>query len=224
MATAFHPFLQDCHWTFWHHRRKRFQRDIWGSALESHHNHGKMGWQLRRKSSYVLLRICLATRTGLREHFCQFNIVRKRCVKTLLRFKMVADGSSDITTLAPKYFNIRRGVTLAAIVGGWAMCPWIIVSSAETFLDFMSAYAIFMAPIAGMLTADYWLVKKRKYDVPALYNPRGIYFYKVCQKRAMPGTCQDENRTLIACTVWHQLESPGYHPCHHWSTASRSCK
>jgi len=41
----------------------------------------------------------------------------------------------------------------------------------------MSAYAIFMAPIAGVLFADYWIIKKRKYDVPALYDPRGIYRY-----------------------------------------------
>lgn len=49
------------------------------------------------------------------------------------------------------------------------------MASASTFLSFMSAYAIFMAPIAGILTTDYWLVKRRKYDVPALYDPRGIY-------------------------------------------------
>lgn len=49
------------------------------------------------------------------------------------------------------------------------------MASATSFLSFMSAYAIFMAPIAGILTTDYWLVKRRKYDVPALYDPRGIY-------------------------------------------------
>jgi NCS1 family nucleobase:cation symporter-1 len=41
----------------------------------------------------------------------------------------------------------------------------------------MSAYAIFMAPIAGILFTDYWLVKDKKYDVPALYDPKGIYRY-----------------------------------------------
>ncbi|RDI84618.1 hypothetical protein Vi05172_g5488 [Venturia inaequalis] len=86
--------------------------------------------------------------------------------------------ANDITTLAPRYFNIRRGVIFASIIGGWALCPWIIIASAAAFLSFMSAYAIFMAPMAGILFCDYWLVKKRKYDVPALYDPRGIYFYR----------------------------------------------
>ncbi|TPX18640.1 uncharacterized protein E0L32_002497 [Thyridium curvatum] len=85
--------------------------------------------------------------------------------------------ANDITTLLPRYFNIRRGVVFASLIGGWALCPWIIVASAKAFLNFMSAYAIFMAPIAAVLCVDYWIVKKRRYDVPALYDPRGIYRY-----------------------------------------------
>lgn len=41
----------------------------------------------------------------------------------------------------------------------------------------MSAYACFLAPIAGILFSDYWIVKKRRYDVPALYDPKGMYSY-----------------------------------------------
>jgi nucleobase:cation symporter-1, NCS1 family len=85
--------------------------------------------------------------------------------------------ANDITTIAPKWFNIRRGTIAGALIGGWALCPWIIVASGQAFLSFMSAYAIFMGPIAGILFADYWLVKRRRYDVPALYDPRGIYSY-----------------------------------------------
>jgi NCS1 family nucleobase:cation symporter-1 len=77
--------------------------------------------------------------------------------------------------MCPKYFNIRRGVLFAVVIGGWAMVPWVILSSAKTFLSFMSAYAVFMAPIAGIMLIDYWIIKRRKYDVPALYDPRGIY-------------------------------------------------
>jgi NCS1 family nucleobase:cation symporter-1 len=85
----------------------------------------------------------------------------------------------DIGTLAPKYLNIRRASFLGFLIGGWALCPWIILKSAETFLNFMSAYAVFMAPMTGILLTDYYLVKKQKYDVTALYNPRGIYYYRV---------------------------------------------
>lgn len=87
--------------------------------------------------------------------------------------------SPDMTTMCPKWFNIKRGMMLCMILGGWALCPWIIIESGQTFLSFMGAYAIFMAPFAGILCCDYWIVKRRKYDVPALYDPRGIYYYKV---------------------------------------------
>ncbi|SPO07171.1 related to uracil permease [Cephalotrichum gorgonifer] len=52
--------------------------------------------------------------------------------------------ANDITNLNPKWFNIRRGTIFAALAGGWALCPWIIMASASAFLSFMSAYAIFM--------------------------------------------------------------------------------
>ncbi|KAF2726994.1 uracil permease [Polyplosphaeria fusca] len=86
--------------------------------------------------------------------------------------------ANDITTLAPKWFNVRRGTIFVSFIGGWALCPWIIVVSGKAFMNFMSAYAIFMAPMAGILFTDYWLIKGRKYDVPALYDPRGIYRYE----------------------------------------------
>lgn len=57
-------------------------------------------------------------------------------------------------------------------------CPWIIIASADALLSFMSGYACFLGPIAGIMCADYWIVKRRKYDVPALYDPRGIYSYR----------------------------------------------
>jgi NCS1 family nucleobase:cation symporter-1 len=66
---------------------------------------------------------------------------------------------------------------IATIVGGWVIVPWKISSSAETFLAFMGGYAVFLAPIAGILASDYWLVKKQHIDVPALYNPNGRYRY-----------------------------------------------
>lgn len=99
--------------------------------------------------------------------------------------------ANDITAIAPKYMNIRRGVVFAAFVGGWALCPWIILASASAFLNFMSAYAIFMAPMAGIICCDYWIVKRRRYDVPALYDPAGIYRYgkwKGCNWRALVST------------------------------------
>jgi len=79
--------------------------------------------------------------------------------------------------LFPKYVNIKRGCIIAAIVGGWVIVPWKILNSATTFLAFMGGYAVFLAPMAGIIASDYWIVKRQHIDVPALYDPRGRYRY-----------------------------------------------
>ena len=39
--------------------------------------------------------------------------------------------------------------------------------------------------MAGIISADYWLIKKQHVDIPALYNPHGRYRYIVgCNWRA----------------------------------------
>merc|ERR1711939_666199 len=88
-------------------------------------------------------------------------------------------AANDMTVMCPKYINIKRGCVLAAIIGGWDIVPWKILSSAETFLAFMGGYAVFLAPMAGIIASDYWIVKRQHMDVPALYDPRGRYRYNV---------------------------------------------
>ncbi|KAK4504971.1 hypothetical protein PRZ48_002934 [Zasmidium cellare] len=89
----------------------------------------------------------------------------------------VISYSNDMTSLFPKYINIRRGVIFATIIAGWAMVPWKIVSSAQSLLTFMAGLAIFLAPISAILACDYWLVKRRHIDVPSLYRRNKRYHY-----------------------------------------------
>lgn len=86
-------------------------------------------------------------------------------------------AANDLAALFPRYINLRRGQLLCALLC-WALVPWKILASAGSFLNFMSAYAIFLGPIAAIMLFDFWVVHKRKYDTLALYNPLGIYWYK----------------------------------------------
>jgi nucleobase:cation symporter-1, NCS1 family len=86
-------------------------------------------------------------------------------------------AANDMTVMFPKYINIKRGCILAALIGGWVIVPWEILSSATTFLAFMGGYAVFLAPMAGIIASDFWLVKKQHIDVPSLYDPHGRYRY-----------------------------------------------
>ncbi|KAJ5557280.1 hypothetical protein N7494_001195 [Penicillium frequentans] len=87
-------------------------------------------------------------------------------------------AANDFTALAPQFMNIRRGQILCAFLS-WALVPWKILESADNFLNFMSAYAIFLGPIAGIMLFDYWVVRKQMYDSLALYQPwNPIYRYE----------------------------------------------
>ncbi|KAK6829715.1 permease [Apiospora arundinis] len=94
-------------------------------------------------------------------------------------------AANDLTVLFPRWVNIKRGCMIAAVIAGWVLVPWKILKSASTFLAFMGGYAIFLGPMAGIMVADYWLVKKQHIDIPALYNPHGRYAYTAgCNWRA----------------------------------------
>ncbi|PSK56743.1 hypothetical protein B9Z65_6367 [Elsinoe australis] len=86
-------------------------------------------------------------------------------------------AANDLTVLCPRYINIKRGSVVAAVIGGWVIVPWKILTSAQTFLSFMGGYSIFLAPMAGVILVDYWVVKRRRFDVPGLYDPNGRYRY-----------------------------------------------
>lgn len=89
----------------------------------------------------------------------------------------VISCANDMCNLFPKYINIRRGVIITTVTAGWIMVPWKIIHSAASLLNFMSGLGIFLAPIAAILGADYWVVKKRHLDVPSLYRRHGRYRY-----------------------------------------------
>lgn len=50
-------------------------------------------------------------------------------------------AANDLTILFPRWVNIQRGAFIAAVIGGWVLVPWKILSSAITFLSFMGGYS-----------------------------------------------------------------------------------
>ncbi|KAI1777243.1 permease for cytosine/purines, uracil, thiamine, allantoin-domain-containing protein [Hypoxylon cercidicola] len=90
----------------------------------------------------------------------------------------VISASNDLSSLFPKYLNIRRSAIICTIIGGWVMVPWKIVTGAASLLSFMESLAVFLAPIVGISIADYWVVKQRRVEVSELYNPHGRYAYR----------------------------------------------
>ncbi|KAL6230494.1 hypothetical protein BDW75DRAFT_244774 [Aspergillus navahoensis] len=84
-------------------------------------------------------------------------------------------AANDLMALFPTYINLRRGQLICGVIS-WALVPWKILESASNFLNFMSAYAIFLGPIAAIMLWDFWLIKSRKYDTVALYQPYSLIY------------------------------------------------
>ncbi|QLG75106.1 hypothetical protein HG535_0H04330 [Zygotorulaspora mrakii] len=86
-------------------------------------------------------------------------------------------AANDMNSLWPKYINIRRGQIITAVIGSYALVPWKIMESGQSFLSFMSGYTIWLGPITGILICDFFFIHKCKYNVWEMYKPKGIYRY-----------------------------------------------
>lgn len=75
--------------------------------------------------------------------------------------------------LAPRVINYRIGVALAGIVGTLSF-PWLILNNLFVFLGY---YGAFLSSIGGIMVADYYILRKRCLNVPALYDPEGQFRY-----------------------------------------------
>lgn len=57
------------------------------------------------------------------------------------------------------------------------MVPWKILHSAHSLLSFMNSLGVFLAPIMAIQISDFYIIKCRCLDIPALYQPHGRYKY-----------------------------------------------
>jgi NCS1 family nucleobase:cation symporter-1 len=70
---------------------------------------------------------------------------------------------------------------VAAIIAFFA-APWWAVAKAVDYTNYMTAwasnYGILLGPIAGIMIANYWVSRKRNYDLQKLYTfgPSGCWY------------------------------------------------
>lgn len=76
---------------------------------------------------------------------------------------------SDSTMLFPRYLTIPRGQFLVECLG-FAICPWKILQSANTFTTFLAGYGLFMASVVAIMICDYWCLTRGNVFVSHLYD------------------------------------------------------
>ncbi|MDA2805589.1 NCS1 family transporter [Nocardiopsis suaedae] len=85
----------------------------------------------------------------------------------------VVPAALNFVNAAAPRLSYRMGVVLAGVVGT-AVMPWLLLDNLFTFLSY---YGGFIAAIAGIMIADYYVLRRRRVNVPELYRPDGQYRY-----------------------------------------------
>ena len=89
----------------------------------------------------------------------------------------VVSPANDFAHLAPKKISFRTGGFITGIVGV-IMMPWKLVADPTGYIfTWLIAYSALLGPIGGILIADYFVWRKRKLNLAALYQTTGEYQY-----------------------------------------------
>lgn len=78
-----------------------------------------------------------------------------------------------LINLSPRLINYKISVVLAGVIG--TLCfPWALLNNLFVFLGY---YGAFLSAIGGIMVADYYLIRRRRINVPELYSTTGQYRY-----------------------------------------------
>jgi len=89
----------------------------------------------------------------------------------------VVGPSNDFSNLAPKFISFRTGGLITGVLG-LAIMPWRLVSSSHNYLGWLVDYSGLLGPVAGIMVADYFLVRHTRLDTLSLYRRNSIYEYR----------------------------------------------
>lgn len=86
----------------------------------------------------------------------------------------------QLTALFPKKINYRRGVLIASIIS-FLIMPWRLMANSDSIFMFLNSIGAVLGPVAGVMIANYYFIRKQKIDLNELYmdstsdNKNNIY-------------------------------------------------
>lgn len=85
-----------------------------------------------------------------------------------------ANGLSNIN---PRKISYKMGVLITCLMAFFILQAWWIYGSGSAYFTWMNAYGTILSPVAAILVADYWIVKKQRIDIKSLFVEDGRYQY-----------------------------------------------
>jgi NCS1 family nucleobase:cation symporter-1 len=85
--------------------------------------------------------------------------------------------SYDFSNAWPKLINFRTGGLITAVIG-ILIQPWNLLENPNVYIfTWLGFYGGALGTIAGVLIADYWVIRRTGLKLGDLYRPDGIYRY-----------------------------------------------
>jgi NCS1 family nucleobase:cation symporter-1 len=89
----------------------------------------------------------------------------------------VVSPANDFSNLAPRRISFRTGGMITAGIGV-LMMPWKLLADPNGYIfTWLIGYSGLLGPIAGIMIADYFVLRRKHLEVTDLYRRNGIYRY-----------------------------------------------
>jgi nucleobase:cation symporter-1, NCS1 family len=89
----------------------------------------------------------------------------------------VVSPANDFANAFPKLISFRTGGLITGLLG-IAMQPWKLLADPSAYIfTWLNGYSGGLGSIAGVLIADYWLVRNKELVLGDLYRTKGAYTY-----------------------------------------------
>ena len=85
--------------------------------------------------------------------------------------------ANAFSNIAPQKITFKQGAMITAIIG-ILMMPWRLYNDAAAYLfTWLIGYGALLGPVAGIMIADYFMLRRGELNVDDLYNRHGAYEY-----------------------------------------------
>ncbi|MEU6480023.1 NCS1 family nucleobase:cation symporter-1 [Streptomyces sp. NPDC047017] len=83
----------------------------------------------------------------------------------------------DFSNIAPRRISFRTGALITAVLAV-AICPWKLYADPQGYIfTWLGLVGGLLGTVAGILIADYWVLRRARLDLVDLYRAGGRYWY-----------------------------------------------
>ncbi|OCA82042.1 NCS1 family nucleobase:cation symporter-1 [Pseudobacillus wudalianchiensis] len=107
----------------------------------------------------------------------------------------------DLANLFPKWITFKRGFYITMMAALFTF-PWKLMENADAIFTLLNLIGGALGPIAGVMIADYYIIRKRELNVNDIYSLNGEYtYFKGYNYRAFAATLFGAAVALIGVFV-----------------------